>query len=563
MRDSLRRMRRPAPLAAIASSVCWLACAEIAGFGPERELTDPASIDSGGAGGHDSATDADAAIDSGRDSPTEAEAAATDAGADTGDAASEDASADAELDATIDADVPDAEAGLSDAADEVEAEAEAQAPVGCAGGAVQWSKRFGDPAADFSGSAVSDRQAGLYVAGVFAGQLDLGGGPITSAGGLDLFLARLDASGRQIWGKRFGDALDQSHELRLVTTEDGGVLFAGAASGTVDFGDGLRTLDLEDAFVARYASDGRHLWTRLLSGPGRQAVHGIALTPDGDALFLAGVFEQRMSVDSTEVVSAGSHDAFLIKLDAATGSRLWSRSFGGANGDTGHAVEVSPSGRVAFGGATRSPIDLGLGSLGPTDFNDAFVAYYEPDMTPIWTRRLGGVGEQDLRRIALDPVTGDLFLFGALFFGSMDVGTGPISAQYGSFLARLAAADGRGLAARAVPALNLPSSLFAAGGGDVLVAGGFSGTTTFGAGAINSAGEQDSVVALLDSSLAPRWSLRVGGAGTDNVHSLALDQAGLFAFGYFRQTLAIEDCEPLQSAGDADLLLLRLSPPTP
>ena len=96
--------------------------------------------------------------------------------------------------------------------------------------------------------------------------MDFGGGPLTSAGGIDIFLAKFDPAGNHLWSKRFGDGFSQ---IGYSVTVDGAdnVLFTGAFSGSVDFGGGpLTSAGGIDIFLAKFA--------------GSPPVGGIAELPD-------------------------------------------------------------------------------------------------------------------------------------------------------------------------------------------------------------------------------------------------------------------------------------------
>jgi hypothetical protein len=49
----------------------------------------------------------------------------------------------------------------------------------------------------------------IALAGLLQGSVDLGNGPLSSAGGTDLVVADFDPAGAPIWSRRFGDATDQ------------------------------------------------------------------------------------------------------------------------------------------------------------------------------------------------------------------------------------------------------------------------------------------------------------------------------------------------------------------
>ena len=63
----------------------------------------------------------------------------------------------------------------------------------------EWSKSFGDEAAQTVTSVAMDELGGVYITGGFAGTTDFGGGPITAAGpSEDLFVAKLDTDGNHV-----------------------------------------------------------------------------------------------------------------------------------------------------------------------------------------------------------------------------------------------------------------------------------------------------------------------------------------------------------------------------
>src|SRR5438105_2138915 len=63
---------------------------------------------------------------------------------------------------------------------------------------------------------MADANGDFYVTGNFYGTLDFGGGPLTSAGGYDIFVAKFSSAGSHLWSKRFG-----SPKLSAVVTEWG------------------------------------------------------------------------------------------------------------------------------------------------------------------------------------------------------------------------------------------------------------------------------------------------------------------------------------------------------
>jgi hypothetical protein len=84
--------------------------------------------------------------------------------------------------------------------------------------------------------------------------MNFGGGGLVSAGGADIFVAKLDASGVHQWSEDFGGTNeDEGHAVAVDGSAD--VLVSGRFRGTVDFGGGsLVSAGGDDAFLAKYAS---------------------------------------------------------------------------------------------------------------------------------------------------------------------------------------------------------------------------------------------------------------------------------------------------------------------
>lgn len=122
------------------------------------------------------------------------------------------------------------------------------------GGEHQWSKTFGSDAEEQSGRAVAvDSDNNVLLAGNFHGSIDLGAGPVTSAGMEDVFLAKLTSTGAVSWNKRFGDDKDQ-FATGIAVAASGECVITGWAQGTIDFGAGsLTSAGEHDLFLAKFA----------------------------------------------------------------------------------------------------------------------------------------------------------------------------------------------------------------------------------------------------------------------------------------------------------------------
>jgi hypothetical protein len=159
-----------------------------------------------------------------------------------------------------------------------------------------WSERAGDLVGQ-QGTAIAVGEFGdVYVAGDFQGTADLGGGPLVSAGGSDIYVAMLDSSGSPLWSKRFGDASDQH------------------VSGVAVDGP-LPSVGGNDIFVAKLDPSGAALWSQSF-GAASFAPGGRSIASDASgSVITAGSFGGTIDFGGGPLVCKGTSNAFLLKLE--------------------------------------------------------------------------------------------------------------------------------------------------------------------------------------------------------------------------------------------------------
>jgi hypothetical protein len=122
-------------------------------------------------------------------------------------------------------------------------------------GVLRWSKAFGTHATATSLSVAADGR--VLLTGYFQGTIDLGLGPLVSAGGYDVFATMFNSDGSTRWEQRYGD---ERHQF-LINGAHGhasAIMLAGSFHGSIDFGSGAlvasgydgKTEGSEDVFLA-------------------------------------------------------------------------------------------------------------------------------------------------------------------------------------------------------------------------------------------------------------------------------------------------------------------------
>ncbi|MCT7956699.1 Ig-like domain-containing protein [Laspinema palackyanum] len=450
-----------------------------------------------------------------------------------------------------------------------------------------WAKKMGGGSGDFSYNIKVDSSGNSYITGSFQGTVDFDPGAgtfnLTSTGGSDAFITKLDANGNFLWAKQLGGSGNEYGDT-LIIDSSGNVYTTGSFQGTADFNPSAATFNLtsaggSDAFISKLDASGNFLWAKQLGGGTDDA--GYSITVDGSGnVYTTGHFwgtaDLNPGAATFNLTSAGEYDTFISKLDAS-GNFLWAKQLGGANDDKSYEITLDSSGNIYTTGHFWGTADFNPGAA---TFNltsvgawDGFISKLDASGNFLWAKQLGGVNNDYNYSISVDS-SGNVYTTGS-FQGTADFNPGAatfnLTSAGGSdaFISKLDA-SGNFLWAKQLGggsddnsySLSLDSS------GNVYTTGTFQGTVDFdpGAGTANltSAGGADGFISKLDASGNFLWAKQLGGGSDDNSYSLSLDSSGnVYTSGDFQGTA---DFDPntgtanLTSAGSTDIFISKLNP---
>ncbi|MBD3336737.1 MAG: hypothetical protein GF355_14590, partial [Candidatus Eisenbacteria bacterium] len=421
-----------------------------------------------------------------------------------------------------------------------------------------WSQTYGNFADDHGEALAVDAAGNLFVTGDFEYAVALGGDALYSRGNtVDLFVASFDGSGGHRWSEHFG-GLGWDRVEAVATDADGNVVVTGCYCGSVDFGGGSITSAGErDIFVAKYDAAGNHLWS-LGFGDITYFDCGMGVAADDIGnVYITGFFSGSADFGGGTLTSAGSYDIFLAKYDEG-GNHVWSQRFGDGSSQMGLAVAVGSGGNIAITGHCVGMVDFGGGPLGGTGGWNIYVAVFDPSGAHQWSRGFGSVFDDYGYCIAMDG-TGNTVIAGG-FGDTIDFGGGPIFNHGGrdGFVASYNPSGvniwSRGLGGDGNDAVR---SVAVDPAGNVVIAGEFEGTVDFGGGGLVSAGEYDAVLAKYTISGAHIWSQRFGDSDSDRGRSVDVDEVGsILLAGEFSDFIDLGG-GPLMSTSGDDVFLAK------
>ena len=179
-----------------------------------------------------------------------------------------------------------------------------------AAGVKLWSRSFTSTSA-MQGINLALSSAGeIAVTGNLQGTTNFGGGPLSSAGANDTFLAMFDAAGIHRWSERFGNTGDDAG-YGCVFDATGALIATGIFSGMVDFGGGpLVSLGNTDVYLVKFNTHLADVTPPVITCPGNVQVEqagalGTPATNAAIAAFLAGA----TATDDTDPAPVITNDA--------------------------------------------------------------------------------------------------------------------------------------------------------------------------------------------------------------------------------------------------------------
>ncbi len=384
-----------------------------------------------------------------------------------------------------------------------------------------WVKQIGGTTNDYGNTVKVDASGNVYTTGAYQGLVDFDPGASTytlsSAGGTDIFVSKLDANGNFLWAKSLGgNGGDIAYSIAF--DGSGNVYTVGNFVGTADFDPGIGVSNLtsyggNDIFVVKLDAAGNFVWAKQMGGTLQDFGYSIALDLPGN-IYLTGNFQTTSDFDpgvgTYTLTSNGNDDIFISKLDPL-GNFVWANQIGGAFNDFVHSISLDGSGNVLTTGNFIGKVDfdpgVGIFNITPSGSSDIFVSKLNSSGNFVWAKNMGGSFNDLSYALTLDAI-GNVYTTG-LFTGTADFDPGV-------------------------------------------------GTYT-----LTSSGGNDIFVSKLDVSGNFLWAAQMGGTATaESGFSIKLDGSGnVYTTGYFQ---GVADFDPglaiysLTSAGGFDIFISKL-----
>lgn len=340
----------------------------------------------------------------------------------------------------------------------------------------------------------------------------------------------------------------------------GNVYICGEFSGSVTFGGNPLTSEGEaDIFAAKLDAAGNWLWVRQAGGSLDDIAYDIAVDASGNIL-VTGAYRNGAVFGGTTLNATGTYaNVFVAKLDAG-GNWLWATNAGmGNDNDEAKSIAIDSSGNAIVTGCFRGSARFGSVVIVSSGLDDIFVARINSAGNWLWAEKAGGEGQDRGYGVTLDS-GGNIWLAGQ-FSGTASFGNDNLTSAGNSdiFAAKL---DSNGNWLWATGAGDSQSDeardLVCSPSGGAYLCGSFRGNPSFGSTTLASAGDTDVFAAALDGAGNWLWASRAGGETADLAYGIGLDAAGGIGICGNFHGQAYFGSYSLGSAGVADIFAARL-----
>ncbi len=359
-----------------------------------------------------------------------------------------------------------------------------------------WPRVAGGSGTDAAGGVSTDASGNVFTAGTFKGTSNNYFGVTQVFGaGAEAFLSKHNSQGVLQWVKTAGGSGDDAASM-VTVDNSGNAIIVGSFRSTATFSETqqVTSLGTDDAFIAKYNTNGVLQWVRTMGGTGQDVAYWAKTDANGD-IVVTGYFQATLNFsNSTQTLtSAGNSDIWIAKYSGSNGNLLWAVSAGGNSYDYGHSITIGQNNSVIVAGEFKTTASFGSSQLSTnTSESRAFVAKLNSSGAWQWAIGIGSKSK----------------------------------------------------------ALGITADV----NDNYYAVGGFADTTTINGVPFNAVGLSDAFISRINSNGNIQWINKMGGVSEDGASGVSIASDGLiYTTGTFASTCSFNTTTTLTAAGGQDI----------
>lgn len=346
-----------------------------------------------------------------------------------------------------------------------------------------------------------------------------------------------------------------------VVYENGDVYAVGYFNGYMAYGtDTLFSTGMRDGYALRLDNNGNLIWWKQVTGSAWEVLRRMVVT--GNSVLVTGFHQTNAAFDGIPLNYADASEVTVASMDKASGTVNWVKAFTGSEGrDEGNDIATDAAGNIYVVGRTDGNLLVDTFVVTTAGTSDAFFIKINIQGDAIWTSSFGGSAFDLASAATFDDNANMLFVAGNMESGDANVTGNPIPHQGGSdmYVAALSPVNGaiQWLRSAGSPNLDALSGIDMTYNGDVVAAGFINGDIIVGQTTVLQAGQSQSAVLLrFDSNGNLLSSNSFGGPGEDRLHDVSTGKSAATASniniaGFYRSTINF-GANSLTAAGATD-----------
>ena len=236
-------------------------------------------------------------------------------------------------------------------------------------GIPEWINQAGTSSTESGTSIVADNSGNVYVTGTMQGSLTIGATTLTGAGGNDIFLAAFDRYGSSSWAKNAGGPFDDYPSSLIINNNQ--LVIGGWYGNTATFGSQtLTSAGGLDIFVAAWALNGNAAWALSAGGSGDDKGYDLTTFANHE-MFLTGSFSGTATFGTETYTSKGGLDLFATRI-SKTGSILHTITHGGIGNEVAYTISSNSASSILLAGSFTQSLYFGSTLIVSSGQEDGF-----------------------------------------------------------------------------------------------------------------------------------------------------------------------------------------------
>ncbi|MDP8314998.1 MAG: T9SS type A sorting domain-containing protein [Candidatus Celaenobacter antarcticus] len=258
-----------------------------------------------------------------------------------------------------------------------------------ANGNWQWATKAGGSDFDTGSGITIDADGNTYVTGPFRETATFDSYSLTSNGDVDIFVAKMDANGNWQWATKAGGS-DWDGGYGITIDSDGNTYVTGYFRETATFGSySITSYGGNDIFVAKMDANGNWQWATKAGGNSSDCGLGITIDDAGNTYVTGFFYYYTATFGSYSLTSDGNGDIFVAKMDA-NGNWQWATKAGGIDCDRAVGITIDDDRNTYVKGYFEGTANFGSNSLTSDGNLNIFVAKMDANGNWQWATKAGG-----------------------------------------------------------------------------------------------------------------------------------------------------------------------------